>query len=76
MSYRPPKNDEERLLNLIEALAEPDDGDDAIDEQMRADLAKRGLTLETWAAQLRARAQAALDEERRARDPPDGRPSD
>lgn len=34
---------------------------------MRAELARRGLTLETWAAQIRAKAQAALDRNRRAR---------
>jgi hypothetical protein len=34
---------------------------------MRAELARRGLTLETWAAQIRARAQAVLDRNRRAR---------
>jgi hypothetical protein len=58
MSYRPPKNDRERLENLIEALAEPGDGDDAIDEAMHAELARRGLTLETWVAQMCAEAQA------------------
>jgi len=35
------------LQNLIEALAEPGDGDDAFDEEMRVQLARRGLTLET-----------------------------
>jgi hypothetical protein len=49
--FRPPKNDHERMLNLLEGLAEPGDGDDAFDEIMRAELARRGLTLETWAAQ-------------------------
>jgi len=34
---------------------------------MRADLARRGLTLETWAAQCQARAQEVLDRSRRAR---------
>jgi hypothetical protein len=34
---------------------------------MRAELARRGLTLETWAAQIRAKAQAAVDRNRRAR---------
>ena len=67
MTHRPPKNDRERLQNFVEALAEPGDGDDAFDEAMRAELARRGLTLETWAAQIRARAQAALDRSRRAR---------
>jgi thioesterase domain-containing protein len=67
MSHKPPRNDEERLQNLIEALAEPGDDDDAFAEEMRAELAKRGLTLETWAAQIRARAQAALERNRRAR---------
>jgi hypothetical protein len=67
MSHKPPKNDRERLENLIEALAEPGDGDDAFDEQMRAELAKRGLTLETWAAQMEARAGAVLDDDRRKR---------
>src|SRR5450631_1329900 len=67
MSHRPPKNDRERLQNLVEALAEPGDGDDAFDEAMRADLARRGLALETWAAQIRGKAQAVLDRNRRAR---------
>jgi hypothetical protein len=67
MSHRPPKNDRERLQNLIEALTEPGDGDDADDEEMRAELARRGLTLETWGAQIRARAQGVLDRNRRAR---------
>ena len=48
-------------------LAEPGDGDDAFDEQMRAELARRGLTLETWAAQIRARAEAVIEQRRRAR---------
>jgi hypothetical protein len=65
--HRPPKNDRERLLNLIEALAEPGDEDDALDEEINAQLAKRGLTMETWAAQIRAQAQAVLDQNRRAR---------
>jgi hypothetical protein len=64
--YRPPKNDHERIRNLIEALSEPEDDDDA-DEAMRADLARRGLTLETWAAQWEARGQAVIDRSRRAR---------
>jgi alkylation response protein AidB-like acyl-CoA dehydrogenase len=67
MSHKPPRNDEERLQNLIEALAEPGDDDDAFAEEMRAELAKRGLTLETWAEEIRARAQAALERNRRAR---------
>jgi hypothetical protein len=65
--YRPPKNDEERRLNLIEGLAEPDDEDDAIDEAMHRELARRGLTLESWAASWRARAEEVLAEDRRAR---------
>ena len=36
MSNRPPKNDRERLENLLEALAEPEGGDDAFEEEMRA----------------------------------------
>jgi hypothetical protein len=67
MTYRPPKNDRQRLQNLIEALAEPGDGDDAFDEEMHAELARRGLTLETWGAQIRAQAQAVLDENRARR---------
>jgi hypothetical protein len=42
------------------------DGDDALDERRRADLARRGLTLETWAAQMEARARAVLADDRRA----------
>ena len=67
MPHRPPKNDRERLQNLIEALSEPGDGDDAFDEAMHAELARRGLTLETWAEQIREKAQAALERNRRAR---------
>ena len=67
MSHRPPKNDRERLQNLIDALAEPGAGDDAFDEEMGAELARRGLTLETWAAEIRAQAQAVLGRNRRAR---------
>ena len=67
MSHRPPKNDKERLENLIEALSMPEDEDDALDEQNNAELARRGLTLESWAAQIRAQAQAVLDRNRRAR---------
>jgi hypothetical protein len=55
------------MQNLIEALAEPGEGDDALDEQMHAELARRGLTLETWAAQWQARAEAVIDQDRRAR---------
>ena len=50
--FRPPKNDDERMQNLLEALSEPGDGDDAFDEIIQAQLAKRGHTLETYAAQL------------------------
>jgi hypothetical protein len=67
MSYRPPKDDTERLLNLIEALSEPGDDDDVFQEMMRADLEKRGLTLESWAAQLEARGQAVIEDAERAR---------
>ena len=66
MRHRPPKNDRERLENLLEALAEPGDGDDAFDELMHADLARRGLTLESWAAQLREKAEAAIARSRHA----------
>jgi hypothetical protein len=38
-----------------------------LDEEIHAALAKRGLTLETWAAQIRAQAQAVVDENRRTR---------
>jgi len=67
--HRPPKNDEERLLNLIEGLAEPDDEDedDDLDAIMHEELARRGLTLESWAAMWRARADEVLEEDRRAR---------
>jgi hypothetical protein len=58
--------DRERLQNLIEALAEPGDGDDAFDEEMQRALARRGLTLEAWAARIRARAQGVLDRTARA----------
>jgi hypothetical protein len=34
---------------------------------MHEELARRGLTLESWAASWRARAEAVLEEERRAR---------
>jgi hypothetical protein len=69
---RPSKNDEERPLWPIEGPAEPDDDDDAIeddaiDERMHRELARRGLTLESWAAQWRGRAQEVLDQHRRAR---------
>jgi hypothetical protein len=54
--------------NLIEALSIPDDDeDDALDEEIHAALAKRGLTLDTWAAQIRAQAQAVVDQNRRTR---------
>ena len=48
-------------MNLIEALAAPGDEPDAIDERMHRDLARRGLTLESWAAELEARAEEVLD---------------
>jgi hypothetical protein len=69
MSYRPPKNDTERLLNLLDALSEPlDDGDDdPVRAKMHADLAKRGLTLQSWAAQLEARGKAVIERAERAR---------
>jgi hypothetical protein len=67
MSHRPPKNDKERLENLLEALSLPEDEDDALDEEIHAELARRGLTMETWAAQFQAQAQAVLDRNRRAR---------
>jgi hypothetical protein len=61
----------ERLQNVIDALAEPEeDGDDAFDEAMHRDLARRGLTLESWAAAWRARAEEVLAEDRRARRAP------
>jgi hypothetical protein len=65
--HRPPKNDRERLENLLEALSEPEDEDDALDEEIHAELARRGLTMESWAAQLQAQAQAVIDRSRRAR---------
>jgi hypothetical protein len=34
---------------------------------MHADLAKRGLTLESWAAQLEARGKAVIERAERAR---------
>jgi hypothetical protein len=67
MPYRPPKNDRERLLNLIDALAAPEDEDDALDEALHAELARRGLTLESWAAEIRARAEAVVARARPAR---------
>jgi hypothetical protein len=54
-------------MNLIEAMSEPGDEPDVFDEMMHAELARRGLTLETWGAQIRAQAQAVLERnERRA----------
>lgn len=45
----------------------PDDEEDALDEALHAELARRGLTLDTWAAKLRAEAQAVIDRSARAR---------
>jgi hypothetical protein len=41
-----------------------------LDEEIKAELARRGLTFETWAAQIRAQAQAMVEKNRRA-GPPD-----
>jgi MYXO-CTERM domain-containing protein len=65
--YRPPKDDDERMQNLLEALSEPGDEPDAIDEIIQAQLAKRGHTMETYAAELQAKTRAVLDRHRRAR---------
>ena len=65
--FRPPKDDHERLENLVEALSEPGEEPDAIDEIIAAQLAKRGHTMETYVAELQAKTQAALDQHRRAR---------
>jgi hypothetical protein len=67
MSHRPPKNDKERFENLIEALSMPDDEDDALDEEIHAELARRGHTLDTWAAELQAKAEAVVEQNRRTR---------
>jgi hypothetical protein len=68
MRHRPPKNDKERLQNLVAALAERDDEhDDALDEEIRARLAARGKTIEGMAARLQAKADAVLAERRRTR---------
>ena len=49
MTHRPPRNDRERLENLVEALSEPAEvDDDGIERALRAELARRGLTLQTW----------------------------
>jgi hypothetical protein len=56
-------------MNLLEALSEPgDDGDDDVfGEMMRADLAKRGLTPESWAAHWEAKGKAVIERADRAR---------
>jgi hypothetical protein len=75
MLYKTPKNDAERVLNLLEALsnrgddAEPgkDAEKDPVVEQMHRELAKRGHTLESWAAYWQGRAQEVIDAADRAR---------
>ena len=65
--FRPPKNDDERLMNLLEALSEPPvDGPDAIDEMIQEELARRGYTMEAYAAELQAKTEAVLARHRRA----------
>jgi hypothetical protein len=45
----------------------PGEEDDALDELIHAELARRGHTLDSWAAELQAQAEAAVAKNRRAR---------
>ena len=65
--FKPPKDDGERLQNLVEALSEPGDEPDAVEAIIQARLAKRGHTMETYARELQAKTEAVLARHRRAR---------
>jgi hypothetical protein len=53
MIHRPPRNDRERLENLVEGLSEPAEVDvHELETLLRAELARRGLTLQTWNAAI------------------------
>jgi len=65
--FTPPKDDHERFMNLVEALAEPGDEPDALDEIMNEELKQRGHTLESWAAELQAKGREVIERQERAR---------
>jgi hypothetical protein len=56
MSHRPPKNDVERLENILEGLY---DDDDMTDEEIDAAAEASGIDFDAWAAELKAKTQAA-----------------
>jgi hypothetical protein len=61
MAHKPPKNDLERLENIIEGLI----GDD---ENVPADATAHGIDFEKWGEEIRANAKTYAEAERRVRE--------
>ena len=67
MAHRPPMNDVERLENVIEGLwAALEDEGPSVDE-IRAEAEAAGIDLAAWGAEIRAKARARVQAERRAK---------
>jgi hypothetical protein len=63
MSYRPPKNDVERLSNVLEGLAALPDDDEPTDEEIQAEAEASGIDFDAWAAEIRAKIDARREVE-------------
>ena len=61
-------SDAERVENLLVALYAPPDDDDPGDEDIREEAEAAGIDFEAWAASIRDKARAKLEQERRARE--------
>jgi len=68
MAHKPPKNDLERLENVIEGLMDVDDAERPTLEDVHADAKKHGIDFEKWGEQIRAKANVVMEAERRIRE--------
>jgi hypothetical protein len=55
---KPPVDETEQLMNLLEGLASLEEGPS--DDEIRAELAAQGIDMDAWAAELQVKAEAQL----------------
>jgi hypothetical protein len=55
---KPPVDETEQLMNLLEGLASLEEGPS--DDEIRAELAAQGIDMDAWAAEIQAKAEAQL----------------
>jgi hypothetical protein len=66
--HRPPKDDVERLENLIEGLMDVDEDELPSREQIHAEAKAHGIDFDAWAAQIERKVATHVEAERRVRE--------